>query len=299
MPKLPPARTLRVSIVFPAACLLALLAAAPVSAQPAEGIAEQATAPSAAKANIVSLPDAPAPTFSATLDSPDSSSPDSSSPDSISDPKPDEAAGSDTPQAAESQQDSSSRQTLPKPAGQNPQAPAPPSLSDLGLSPSQTKADPDLQARLDRHTRMLRIHQRLGIITLAPLAGACITSALAPPDLKKGKNNETGRDIHVGLGAASVVMYGFTASYAIRAPRVSDAPARGGIKLHKYLIYIHAPGMILTPILGAMAYNQANNGEKVHGIASAHAAVAWTTVAAYGAAIVAVSWPIHVGSWKL
>ena len=172
-------------------------------------------------------------------------------------------------------------------------------MSDLGLSPSQTKPDPDLQARLDRHTRMLRIHQRLGIITLAPLAGACITSALAPPDLRKGKNNETGRDIHVGLGAASVVMYGFTASYAIRAPRVSDAPARGGIKLHKYLIYIHAPGMILTPILGAMAYDQANNGEKVHGIASAHAAVAWTTVAAYGAAIVAVSWPIHVGSWKL
>jgi hypothetical protein len=146
---------------------------------------------------------------------------------------------------------------------------------------------------------MLRIHQRLGLITLAPLAGACISSAFAPPDLKKGKDNATGRDIHVGLGAASVTMYAFTASYAIRAPRVSDEPARGGIKLHKYLIWVHGPGMILTPILGAMAYDQANNGEKVHGIASAHAAVAWTTVAAYGAAIVAVSWPIHIGSLKL
>jgi hypothetical protein len=176
--------------------------------------------------------------------------------------------------------------------------PAPPSLSDLGLSPSQTKPDPDLQARLDRHTRMLRIHQRLGLITLAPLVGACITSALAPPDLKKGTDNATGRDIHVALGAASVTMYAFTASYAIRAPRVSDEPSRGGIRLHKYLIYVHAPGMILTPILGAMAYDQANNGEKVHGIASAHAAVAWTTVAAYGAAIVAVTWPIHLGSLK-
>ena len=93
-------------------------------------------------------------------------------------------------------------------------------------------------------------------------------------------------------------MYAFTASYAIRAPRVSDEPARGGIRLHKYLIYIHAPGMILTPILGAMAYDQASNNEKVHGIASAHAAVAWTTVAAYGAAIVAVTWPIHFGSLK-
>ena len=146
---------------------------------------------------------------------------------------------------------------------------------------------------------MLRIHQRLGLITLAPLAGACISSAFAPPDLKKGKDNATGRDIHVGLGAASVTLYAFTASYASRAPRVSDEPAHGGIKLHKYLIWVHGPGMILTPILGAMAYDQANNGEKVHGIASAHAAVAWTTVAAYGAAIIAVSWPIHIGSLKL
>jgi hypothetical protein len=142
------------------------------------------------------------------------------------------------------------------------------------------------------------MHQRLGLITLAPLAGACISSAFAPPDPKSGKDNTTGRNIHLAFGAASVTMYAFTASYAIRAPKVSDAPARGGIKLHKYLIYVHGPGMILTPILGAMAYSQANNGEKVHGIASAHAAVAWTTVAAYGAAIVAVTWPIHVGSLK-
>jgi hypothetical protein len=202
---------------------------------------------------------------------------------------------SNSSQAAQPQ----AQQSLPKPNDQNQPQPAPPSLGDLGLSPSQTKPDPDLQARLDRHTRMLRIHQRLGIITLAPLAGACISSAFAPPELKKGKDNATGRDIHVGLGAASVTMYAFTASYAIRAPRVSDEPARGGIKVHKYLIWVHAPGMILTPILGAMAYDQANNGEKVHGIASAHAAVAWTTVAAYGAAIVAVSWPIHIGSLKL
>jgi len=57
--------------------------------------------------------------------------------------------------------------------------------------------------------------------------------------------------------------------------------------------------MVLTPILGAMAFNQAADGERVHGIASAHAAVAWTTVAAYSAAIIAVSWPIHFpGSHK-
>jgi hypothetical protein len=258
-PRIVRERIVRVRSVLSALGVLALLSSS-------ASLIAQTIQVETATAHLVSLPDAPTPAVPAT--------------------------------PLQADQQPQSRQALPKPPGQDPQTPAPPSLGDLGLSASQTKPDPDLQARLDRHTRMLRIHQRLGLITLAPLAGACITSAFAPPDLKNGKDNATGRDIHVALGAASVTMYAFTASYAIRAPKVSDASARGGIRLHKYLIYVHGPGMILTPILGAMAYDQANNGEKVHGIASAHAAVAWTTVAAYGAAIVAVTWPIHVGSLK-
>lgn len=184
---------------------------------------------------------------------------------------------------------------LPKPGDQGSQAP---SLSDLGLPADQTKPDPDAQHRLDVRTHDLKVHQELGLITLAPLAAACITSALAPPDPRNGSGgNTTGRDIHVSLGSLSVAMYGATAYYAIKAPRIPGVgPTKGGIKLHKYLIYIHGPGMVLTPILGAMAFNQAAAGEKVHGIASAHAAVAWTTVASYSAAIVAVSWPIHFPS---
>jgi hypothetical protein len=167
-----------------------------------------------------------------------------------------------------------------------------PSLADLGLD---AKPDPDLQHRLDLRTHDLKVHQELGLVTLAPLAAACLTSGLAPPDPRKG-NNDVGRDIHVALGSASVALYGFTAYYAIKAPRIpNEGPTRGGIKVHKYLIYIHAPGMLLTPILGAMAYNQAANGEKVHGVASAHAAVALITTAAYAGSIVAVSWPIHLG----
>jgi hypothetical protein len=47
--------------------------------------------------------------------------------------------------------------------------------------------------------------------------------------------------------------------------------------------------MILTPILGGIAYEQKRNGEKVHGVASAHGAVAVTTVIAYAAAILTES----------
>ena len=174
------------------------------------------------------------------------------------------------------------------------QKPAEPSLSDLGLS---NAPDPALQARLDRHTRMLKIHQKLGLITLIPMAAAVISSGGATAHHNGGLTaggNTTGRDIHAALGGLTVAMYGATAYYAIAAPKIPESHVKGGIRIHKYLIYIHAPGMVLTPILGVMAFNQLNNGEKVHGIASAHAAVAWTTVASYTAAIVAVSWPIKL-----
>ena len=168
-----------------------------------------------------------------------------------------------------------------------------PSLSDLGLTPTDTEGNAARQALMDRRTHMLKIHQRLGLITVIPVAAACISSVGAPPE-KGNYSDTTSRDIHIALGATAVAMYAATASYAIRAPRVSHEPARGGVKWHKYLIYIHAPGMVLTPILGAMAYNQINSGQKVHGIASAHGAVAAATAASYGAAIIAVSWPIHL-----
>jgi hypothetical protein len=168
-----------------------------------------------------------------------------------------------------------------------------PSLSDLGLTAADTEGSAARQALMDRRTHMLKIHQRLGLITVIPVAAACISAAGAPPE-KGNYSDTTSRDIHVALGATAVLMYAATASYAIRAPRVSHEPARGGVKWHKYLIYIHAPGMVLTPILGAMAYNQISSGQKVHGIASAHAGVAAATAASYGAAILAVSWPIHL-----
>jgi hypothetical protein len=179
------------------------------------------------------------------------------------------------------------------PAQQPPTPPAGPSLSDLGLTPAQTEGSAQRQALFDRRTHMLKVHHKLGLITVIPVAAACISSVGAPPEHGK-YGNTTSRDVHVGLAGAAIAMYGATAYYAIRAPKVSNEPARGGVKWHKYLIYIHAPGMVLTPILGAMAFNEINSGQKVHGIASAHGAVATATAISYGAAIVAVSWPIHL-----
>jgi hypothetical protein len=179
-----------------------------------------------------------------------------------------------------------------QPPAQNPPSTGP-SLGDLGLTPAETEGSAQRQALLDRRTHMLKVHQRLGLITVIPVAAACISSVGAPPE-HGNYGNTASRDVHVSLGATAAAMYALTASYAIRAPKVSHEPARGGIKWHKYLIYVHAPGMLLTPILGAMAFNEINSGQKVHGIASAHGGVAAATAISYGAAIVAVSWPIHI-----
>jgi hypothetical protein len=180
-----------------------------------------------------------------------------------------------------------------QPPAQNPPPNSGPSLGDLGLTPADTEGSAARQALFDRRTHMLKLHQRFGLITVIPVAAACISSIGAPPE-HGNYSNTADRDLHVALGGAAVAMYALTASYAIRAPKVSNEPARGGVKWHKYLIYVHAPGMVLTPILGAIAFNQINSGQKVHGIASAHAGVAAATAISYGAAIIAVSWPIHL-----
>ena len=73
------------------------------------------------------------------------------------------------------------------------------------------------------------------------------------------------------------------------APKIPATTVRGPIKLHRTLAWVHGTGMVLTPILGALAYQQLNNGEHVHGIAKAHGPVAIVTSAAYGLSIAAVS----------
>jgi hypothetical protein len=160
-----------------------------------------------------------------------------------------------------------------------------PSLSDLGFNTAQTQGNPEEQARLDKRTHMLKIHQKMGLITTGPLVATIISGFGAG-----GKKTSSGtRDFHAALGSATAGLYFTTAYFAIRAPKIHGTETRGPIKLHKTLAWIHGPGMVLTPILGAMAFNQKSKGEKVHGIASLHGPVAIITGAAYGAALLSVS----------
>lgn len=178
-----------------------------------------------------------------------------------------------------------------KEAAGNPQAP---SLGDLGFTPEQTKGSPQEQARLNRRSHMLKIHQRLGLITIAPLLATLISAGGAEGEDHKSAGtspgaSSSGRKLHAGLGITTAGMYLTTASFAVFAPKVAGTRSRGPIILHKVLAFVHGPGMVLTPILGAMAYRQRSNGERVTGIARAHGAVAAVTATAYGLALLSVS----------
>ena len=200
-----------------------------------------------------------------------------------------DAAGSATSKVTVS---AGARATLALALTQNqepPRAPSPsktePSLADLGFSAAQTQANAQEQARLDKRTHMLKIHQRMGLITTIPMIASVVTSFNAG-----GRSEGTAsRDLHVALGALTGDLYGITAYYAIRAPRIAGTETKGPIKAHKILAWIHGPGMIATPILGAIAFKQKNSGEKVHGVASAHGPVAIVTAGAFGAALLTVS----------
>ena len=159
------------------------------------------------------------------------------------------------------------------------------SLGDLGFSPTEAQGSAKDQARLDKRSHMLKLHQRIGLIATAPIVASVITGTLAG-----GRStSSTDRWTHLALGSAAGDLYFLSAYYAIRAPKIQGTETRGPIRLHKILAWIHGPGMIATPILGAIAFNQKSNGEKVHGIAKAHGPVAIVTAAAYGAAILSLS----------
>lgn len=160
------------------------------------------------------------------------------------------------------------------------------SLNDLGFSQSQVQGNPKEQARLDKRSHMLKIHQSLGLITTIPLAATVISGFFSG-----GKNvtSSSTRDLHVALGSVTAGLYFTSAAYAIFAPKVHGTKTEGPIRWHKALAWIHGPGMILTPIMGEMAFVQRSKGERVHGFAHYHGQVAIVTSVAYGLAIIPVT----------
>ena len=72
-------------------------------------------------------------------------------------------------------QGNSTAEPAQKPAPSPSNNPQEPSLEDLGITPAQAKGNAQAQALLDKRSHMLKIHQRLGLITIEPFAATLIS----------------------------------------------------------------------------------------------------------------------------
>ena len=66
------------------------------------------------------------------------------------------------------------------------------SLGDLGFSPAQTQGNAQDQARLDKRSHMLKVHQRIGLIATAPIVASVITGTFAGGKSTSGDTNDAG-----------------------------------------------------------------------------------------------------------
>jgi hypothetical protein len=149
-------------------------------------------------------------------------------------------------------------------------------VDELGFGADATRVDPQRQKQLDLRSHMLRTHQQLGLWTAGAMALTFFTAGGS-------------KALHATYGAATTGLYFTTAFYAIHAPDVEGIPHTGATKWHRRLAFIHVPAMIATPILGALAKNQRDHGENVHGIAHLHPLVGTIAFTTFLASIVVVS----------
>jgi len=157
-----------------------------------------------------------------------------------------------------------------------------PNTNELAFDEKDAKVDLKLQGDLERRASMLRIHQWLGIVTAIPM----LATYFLGDDFRE---NPSIRDWHMGLGIATTTLYTTSAGFAIFAPKPDGITDTGSSKIHRWLSYIHAPLMIIAPILGNMARTQIENGERVSGIAKLHGAAATTLLATFLTSIVVLS----------
>jgi hypothetical protein len=145
-------------------------------------------------------------------------------------------------------------------------------LRQLGFSDEEIKPDREAQKLLEKRSSMLQTHQYLAFGTFALLTASLLTP-------------ESNIDLHKILGLTTAAAYGTTAYFSIFAPTPPGFKASGGTVWHKRLAWVHGIGMIVTPILGMIRYNQKEKGRAISGLGKLHPVSAITTYAAFTVAL--------------
>jgi hypothetical protein len=152
------------------------------------------------------------------------------------------------------------------------------SVKDLGFSQDELQSDPQYQKDLQTRSDMLQIHQTLGLITAVPLTTEYVLGLATAGNVANGSTN-TG--LHATLGITTAALYGTTALFAILAPKPKGLKPSGNTQTHVDLAWIHAPLMVIVPLLGDMANDQIQNHQPLGSLGTIHGILATALVVSY------------------
>lgn len=169
-------------------------------------------------------------------------------------------------------------------------APAPSLDFDL-LAPAAGVAavDPAQEKAVDRRRSMLKVHQGLGIATVATLAATSVVGQLDFNDRFRG-GGDTGQyhTAHKALAYGSAALFTTAGLLAVLAPE--PYAKKGGradtATVHKWAMGVATAGMVAQIALGIAARGKAGTTQE-RDIAAAHQIIGYTTLGAttVGAAV--------------
>jgi len=154
-------------------------------------------------------------------------------------------------------------------------------LRDLGIASPLT-----LEVRkreLDVRRTMLTMHQIGGFVTLASMLA---TVYYGQKYLDNGQRND--RNMHQTFVATTIASYSATALLAVLSPPplIRREGETSTTTIHKTLAWIHAAGMIVTPLLGAAIHRR---GASYYDQARYHQIAAYITTAVFAASMIIIT----------
>lgn len=128
---------------------------------------------------------------------------------------------------------------------------------------------------------MLQTHQILGLVTLGLMTATYFTA----------REGQQATKLHQYLGYTTAASYATTAYFSLMAPEPEETgfSEKGwSMRIHKALVFVHLPGMILTPIAGYLANRSYKKGQEPTGLGKYKGTIANVTYFSFAAAALSV-----------
>jgi hypothetical protein len=154
-------------------------------------------------------------------------------------------------------------------------------LRDLGIASPLT---PEVRKHeLDVRRTMLTMHQIGGFVTLGSMLA---TVYFGQKYLDRGQRGDL--DMHETFVATTIASYSATALLAVLSPPplIRREGEISTTTIHKTLAWIHAAGMIVTPLLGAAIHRR---GASYYDQARYHQIAAYITTAVFAASMIIIT----------